>query len=140
MKNNESYKWDPEEGSALYKIEMDNNVFYGSARCHPDDESIKSEKIGLEIAEIRARLNILRYLRDSEYKPQLKILKHLQSNMMTSKKYNKKSYEARMLWRQINILENDLRSIKEMIKSCNKYIADTIASAESYQKYKNGRD
>ena len=125
MSYKESYKWDPEEGSAIVKIEDKNGyVFIGSAQCHPDDKEHMSEYLGLEIAEIRARLNMLRHIRDNETIPALRVIEHVFNNMKTSKQFNPKSYEARMIRRQINILKADLKAIKTIIKDYNDYIKE----------------
>ena len=123
-----SYKWNKESGEAIAKIEdTDGNIFIGIAKCHPDDAAHKSEYLGTEIAEIRARMNMIRHIRDTEIKPALKALKHVQANMETNKQYNPRSYEARTVRRQIKIKEADLKAIKELIESYKDYIKNISA-------------
>ena len=122
MSYKEYYYWDDERGHARFEIEDKNHMFIGHAQCHPDDMIVKNENFGIEIAEIRARLEQLRYIRDNEIKPALKALKHLHATMATSKHYNKKSYEAKMLWRQIKYYESCLESIRLIINEYNNYI------------------
>ena len=138
MSHKETYKWDPEEGSAIVKIEnKDGYIFMGSAHCHPDDKEHMSEHIGLEIAEIRARLNMLRHIRDNETIPALRAMEHVFSNMKTSKQFNPKSYEARMVRRQVNILKGDLAAIKSMISHYKSYIKELSESAISIKEIKD---
>ena len=143
MSYKEFYNWDEERGWARYEIEDKGHVFIGHAKCHPDDITYKNERIGIEIAEVRARLEALRWIRDNEVIPAYKAFKHLHSTMITSKQYNKHSYEARMLWRQIKLYEGSLASIKDVIKSYNNYIKDLANSAQNWyelkQKYENGQ-
>jgi len=135
MKFKESYNWNEETGKAIVKVE-DNmgHTFIGVAQCHPDDMDIKSKNLGLELADIRARLNAIRHIRDNEIKPALKMLKHLQSTMEKSKRYNPKSYEARMLRRQIHMHQSDLLNIKNLISDYKVYMKDLTASAASIRK------
>ena len=109
------YTWNQETGEATYTIYYKNLTFTGKATCHPDDEDMKSQMMGLTIAESRATLNYLRHVRDNDLRPQLKSLKQLMYSMNHSKQYNRKSYEARMLYRHIQMLEEDLKNITEDI-------------------------
>lgn len=124
MSYKETYKWDPETGKAM-AILTDTNTgktFLGEAICHPDDKEYMSEYTGIDIADMRARLNILRDIRDSDIKPQLKVVKHLYCNMKTSKLYNPKSYEAKIVRRQYYFLQKDLKTIQDLINEYKTYI------------------
>lgn len=141
MSTKTKYNWDSDKGIAIVQIEDKNgNIFVGSAQCHPDDKEFMSEKIGYEIAEIRASLNMIRYIRDTETKPQLKILNHIFSNMKTSKQFNSRSYEASMVRRQIHILQADLAAIKELITNYNNHIRELSEAALTYQTIKMGKN
>ncbi len=115
MKKEPTYTWNQETGEATYTIYYKNLTFTGKATCHPDDEDMKSQMMGLTIAESRATLNYLRHVRDNDLRPQLKSLKQLMYSMNHSKQYNRKSYEARMLYRHIQMLEEDLKNITDDI-------------------------
>lgn len=117
MKREPTYTWIEETGEATYTIYYNNLTFTGRATCHPDDEDMKSQMLGLRIAETRALLAYMRHIRDNELKPQIASLKQLYYSMKHSKQYNPKSYEAKMLYRQINSLEEDLFNLKNEI--CN---------------------
>ena len=124
MSYKETYKWDPETGKAVAIITdtKTNNTFIGHAICHPDDREYMSEYTGIDIADMRARLNILRNIRDTEIKPQLKVVKHLYCNMKTSKLYNPKSYEAKIIRRQYYFLQKDLKTMQDLIDEYKTYI------------------
>ena len=61
--------------------------------------------------------------------------------MKHSKKYNEKSYENKMLYRQIKNLEEDLKLTKDLIKnykeSLNKYIKEKDERFKQIRAYRN---
>ena len=114
MKNEPIFNWDEETGISSCIVSDGEKVYTGFAQCHPDDEDMKGQKTGCEIAFRRARINALRGYRD-ELKIQLKALNQLYYSMNRSTKFNEKSYENRMLQRQIRMINFDLTTTKEMI-------------------------
>ena len=114
MKNEPIFNWDEETGISSCIVSDGEKVYTGFAQCHPDDEDMKGQKTGCEIAFRRARINALRGYRD-ELKIQLKALNQLYYSMNRSTKFNEKSYENRMLYRQIRMINFDLTTTKEMI-------------------------
>ena len=120
------YNWDLETYSATCTITHNGLEFVGKANCHPEDRDLASTLTGEIIAEARATLLVLRHIRDNELKPQLKSLKQLYYSIKHSKKYNPKSYESYMLYRQIRLLEDELADIKEEIKYIKQELRDYI--------------
>jgi hypothetical protein len=120
------YDYNSETGTSHVIISEGDNEYHGFASCHDEDKDFKSERIGMTIAEARAEINFLQYIRDNEIMPALKALKHLYSNMKTSKYFNLYSYETRMLRRQICIKENDLIAVKQEINSRKQFITEYI--------------
>ena len=114
MKNEPIFNWDEETGISSCIVSDGEKVYTGFAQCHPDDEDMKGQKTGCEIAFRRARINTLRGYRD-ELKIQLKALNQLYYSMNKSAKFNEKSYENKMLQRQIRMINFDLATTKEMI-------------------------
>lgn len=114
MKNEPIFNWDEDSGTASCILSDGEKIYTGFAQCHPDDEDMKGQKTGCEIAFRRAKINALRGYRD-ELKIQLKTLNQLFYSMNTSKRFNAKSYENRMLQRQIRMINFDLTTTKEMI-------------------------
>ena len=125
MKNQPIFNWDEEAGVASCIFSDGEKVYTGFAQCHPDDMDMSSEKTGCEIALRRAKINALRGYRD-ELKTALKTLNQLYYSMNKSKRFNEKSYENKMLQRQIRQISFDLDTTKEMIAgeklSLNAYI------------------
>ena len=127
MKHEPIFNWDENAGVASCILSDGEKVFTGFAQCHPDDKDMSSEKTGCEIAFRRARINALRGYRD-ELKIKLKALNQLFYSMNKSYRFNKKSYENKMLQRQIRMIDFDLTTTKEMIateeQSLRQYLSD----------------
>lgn len=127
MKHEPIFNWDEDAGIASCILSDGEKVFTGFAQCHPDDKDMSSEKTGCEIAFRRARINALRGYRD-ELKIKLKALNQLFYSMNRSYKFNEKSYENKMLQRQIRMIDFDLTTTKEMIateeQSLRQYLSD----------------
>lgn len=109
------YTWDEELGVATCTIFYKDIEFYGQAICHPDDKDMMSRLVGQTIADMRATLWYLRHVRDNELRPQLQVLYQLYYSMKHSKNFNPKSYEAKMLYKQIHFIEKNLSIVKEDI-------------------------
>lgn len=125
MNKQPEYTWSERYGTATCTLFYKQYEFTGVANCHPDDQDMMSKLTGQTIAEYRATLQYLRFIRDCELQPQLKSLKQLYYSMNHSKYFNPKSYEAKMLYRQINHLTEDLKE--------NKYLIDlTKSELEAY--------
>lgn len=135
------FHYDKETGCSTCVIETKYGKFSGTACCHPDDMDMASEKVGCEIAYSRAAIDSLKYERDNIIKPSLKALKQLYYSMRHSKKFNPKSYENKMLKRQIENWEMDLNNINTMIKSEKDWIRDYINTKEIlYTNIRNNRN
>ena len=132
------FSWDSgyAECKAIYK----NKIFIGSAICHKDDEDFQSERVGLHLAEMRADLAILQYIRNVELKPAIETLLHIQSSFDRSKKYNPKSYESKFMRRQLHQLQNKLDAVNQEIANLKLQIKVYIKQKEKfYQKIRKDR-
>lgn len=135
------YSFNKETGAATVEIISGDLGFVGMACCHDDDMDFMSEKTGLQIAEVRAEIDFLRHIRDNELIPAIKALQHLQDTMKTSKHYNKDSYEATMLRRQIAIKKNELVAVKEEIARSRQFLTAYIHGKEElYTKLRKGKN
>lgn len=130
MKNKRKpiYEWDEENGIATCFIFDKNNTFMGMAMCHEDDKEFMNEKTGLHIAEARATIRMLQHIKNNELKPELAGLKQLYYSINKSKEYNRKSYEAKMLWKQMKVKQRDIDILTNLIyeerQALNNYIKD----------------
>lgn len=131
MKHEPIFNWDPETGLASCILSDGSHVFTGFAQCHQDDMDMSSEKTGCEIALRRAKINALK-----EYKKELKIslkaLNQLYYSMNKSSHFNEKSYENRMLRRQINRINFDLATVKEMIATEKQELRDYLQKKDEF--------
>ncbi len=127
MKNEPIFSWEEESGIASCILSDGEKIYTGFAQCHPDDGDMKGQKTGCEIAFRRARINALRGYRD-ELKIKLAALNQLYHSMDMSHCFNPKSYENKMLQRQIRMTKFDLDTTKEMIatekQNLNAYIKE----------------
>ncbi len=136
-----STRWNKEERVAICTVRLPNgSVVNGFAECHPDDIDMISEKTGCYIAERRAYVEYLRYIRDNEIKPELKALKKFYNVINQSKYYKEEDYSNQMLIRHINRLENELVEIKKEIQDEKKFLHDYITDADKvYNKIRKYR-
>lgn len=96
--------------------------FYGEADW--DGTGTFSETIGENIAEKRAIIEMLRYLRESSRDSE-RVFRIMLTDMQQSKKYNAKSYEAKNIRRAYWEAKDARKTFNEMIKE----------EKESLQKY-----
>ena len=132
MKLNTTYEYD--NGKSTCTMTYKGINFSGEAKCHPDDMDYGGERTGMSIAEARANIKVLCFIRDHEIKNQLKILNHLYCNIQNSKYYNEKSHESSMLRNQIAAIEAELAAIKNAIADERKFLKDYINGKDELYK------
>ena len=121
-------------GQSMCTIKYKGKEFMGIANCHPDDMDFESERVGMTIAETRANIKVLCFMRDCEIKPQLKSLNHLYSNIKTSKYFNPNSYESKMLLKQIKSIKKELDIINNALVDERRFIKDYINGKDKLYK------
>ena len=89
-------------------------VFKGEAHCADEDRDFESALIGGTIAEMRAQIQAAKTYRD-DLKIKIQALKQYYYSIKNSKHFNPKSYEAKMLYRQMSLLNNDLEIAKHQL-------------------------
>ena len=101
---------------------------------------MKNRMTGLQIADARARLKYLRFIKNYEIKPALAALKQLYYSMAHSKKFYKKTYENKMLYRQIQNYTFDLDTINNEIATLRKSLSEYLIEKEHiYQVIRSKR-
>lgn len=133
-KDHTKFNWEEDLGYAQCYIYYKNQVFEGDALCHKDDIEHKSRTVGESLAQFRATRDYLAWVRDNEVLPQLKALNQLYYSMKHSTQFNPKSYEAKMLFRQIRQKEEDIKSIKQLITDLRDAERMMIRSIERIKK------
>lgn len=131
MKNEPIFTWDEESGVASCILSDGEKIYTGFAQCHPDDNDMKGEKTGCEIAFKRARIHALRGYRD-ELKIKLSTLKQLYYTMNRSKHFNPKSYENRMLQRQLRMINFDLDTVKEILATEEQNLREYLKNKDNF--------
>ena len=126
------FTWDEEKGVAECSLWYAGIEFHDFAMCHDEDMDMCNKLTGQTIAELRALIQVYQYHRDCELKPQLQALKQLYYSMNKSKQYNKKSYEARMLYRHITMYEEELQAVREEIKKLREHLNFYINEKEKF--------
>lgn len=107
--------------------------FVGHAKCHQADHRYESEKIGCKIAEDRATIQALVAYKN-DLKVRLSALYQLYYSMKQSSHFNPKSYENKMLWRQIHLTENDLEIAKQKIQESKIELYRYIEEKDKFHK------
>ena len=137
MKKEPLFDYNPETGISSCLIEdRDGNIIYGIAKCHPDDMDMANEKTGCDFAYRRAYIKVLQAYK-KELKTELKVLKQLYYSMNRSKYFNPKSYENKMLQRQIRQRQEDIEYTNNAIKEAKNKLNYIINEKDKF--YKNIR-
>ena len=140
MKNCISTSWSEKAGVALFTIQYKNKYFTGMASCCEEDKEFKSEIFGEALAENRATRKYFAFIRDNEIIPELKALNQLYYSMKHSSQFNPKSYEAKMLFRQIKQREEDLKILKFSIQDLRNQEMMLKRSLERTKEYRNKKE
>ncbi len=114
-------------------------TFIGEAKCNPVDKDFESLITGSTIAEMRARIHALTAYRN-DLKIKLEALNQLLYSMNHSKKFNRESYEAKMLFRQIRFVKEDVEMINGYIKDMKKDLKDYIDGKEKVYQILRRKD
>lgn len=134
MKDNTTFSFNKDTGKAVYTIAYKNISATGTAQCAPEDKDIQNERIGLQLAEMRAQRKYYARVREEELKPGLRALKQLYYSMKHSAQFDPKSYEAKRLFRQIRFYEEDLNFIKTEILILKKEESYLLSRIERMKK------
>lgn len=128
------FEWRPQEGIATCTIfDSDNNSHIGIAECHPDDADMMSEKTGFHIAHQRATIEAYKAYK-KKCSIELKALKQLYYSMKHSKKFNNKSYESIMLYRQMKIKEEDIAAANSLISATKMNLKMFISQKDEFYR------
>ena len=133
MRYEPTFEWDEENGLALCVLFDGEHYFTGTAFCCEEDLDMCSQRTGEEIALRRARIEYLKFYRDS-LKNQLKGLQQFLSSIKQSYKFNNKSFETIKLFKHINRLSFDLNYAKELIKNERELLYKYIEDKEIFYK------
>lgn len=108
-------------------------VFMGEAWCADEDKDFESMIMGSTIAEMRAQIAAAKTYRD-DLKIKLSALNQLYYSMKHSKQFNPKSYENKMLHRQIRLIEGDLEIAKHQLAVLKLDLFEYINDKDTYHE------
>ena len=127
----ESHSYDEETGISRIVLITDLGKVIGEAKCHPDDKDMCGMITGATIAGYRATLNYFKLCK-RKYKTRLKALDDLYYSMNQSKKFNKNSYENKMLLRHRQKTIAIIEEIQSEMEEINKQLKQYIESKENF--------
>lgn len=107
----------------ICRIDYKNHTFIGETTCYPEDKAYESENTGYTIAESRAEINRLRFVRD-EVSAELKAMKRLRSTAHVVKGSNIEKHlneEITSLTYRLDLINETIQDIRSSIKH---YIED----------------
>lgn len=126
-------------GTAICILSYKGNLFEGKAQCCEDDMDMCSGRVGMQYAEIRANIEVLKFRR-KELKTRFMTLEGVLKNLITSKDFDiESSYsnklqssicEAKIEYFEIKL---EIEELKELIKN------DIIARETFYSKIRERR-
>ena len=130
------YIWDEETGYASCTIIDDKGRnFIGKAYVHPDDRDFCSEKTGCHIAMMRACIKYLQSVKRDELKPKLAILKQLYYASNRSKEHSPRSYESKMLYNHIKMIESDIQEVNLQIHNYKTALHEFLSDKEHFYQF-----
>ena len=127
-----TYSYDQYSGITTCTLrDKSNNVVTGTAKLHPL-EQVESQRVGEYIATTRAEIKYYKLIRRQEILPKLNTLKHLYACIANtnSKKYNKDSEEAQLVWRQYWIAHAEYHALGDMIESLEMALREYIKARD----------
>lgn len=133
--SNIEYNWNPDEKTATCSCYYNGLKYVGIARCHPEDEDMMNEITGLNLAEARLEIQLIK-ARIRETKSELSALKQLYYSMNRSQYFNEKSYENKMLQRQIKFKQEYLDYLRDIaIPEYKNRIENWIEKKDKFYKH-----
>lgn len=110
-----SSNYDETTGISKTVIMTDLGSFEGFAKLHPDDKPYESRFAGCRYAEERAVMKYAK-MKIKVINAQLDVLKNI-SNELRNKKYYKENNGTRLLEKNIYLLEDDKKYLKDVVVS-----------------------
>ena len=117
-------------GETTCQMYYDKHWFVGRAKCLPEDEDMWSERTGSTLAEIKANIKRLRYMR-ARTREEMKPLTLFESRLKCCKGYNHESVEARRLRKEIWLYKDKIQEITNAINDEEAYLKRYIAEKDN---------
>lgn len=122
------------DGDTWCYLRYKGQQFTGYTKCLPEDEDFWSENVGCFIAETRAGIKRLKYMK-KQLIPTLKALEDFEKTLKCCKNYDPNSFEAKRLRKEIYIQRKRINEISSAIKDEEDYLTQYIKGKEKlYQR------
>lgn len=123
-----------DSGFTKCELAYKNKIFTGYAFCLETDKDFQSDRTGCFIAEMKAQLKKMRYMRTETRKSQ-KALIDFKKRLECCKDYDENSFESKRLRKEIYIYQKEIDNITAAITDTENYLKDYIEGKEKlYQK------
>lgn len=116
------------------RINYKDHIFIGETTCHPEDIDFETECTGYTIAEYRAEIKRLRFVRD-ETQAELRAMERLRATARIFKGSN----VERHLLAEISSLTNKISLINETICDIQNLTKEYIERKDMIQKFSSGK-
>ena len=127
------------DGLTRCEMYWDGKWFVGHAKCLEADMDMMSERTGCTIAEIKANIKRLKYIRKQK-REAIKPLTLFATRLACCKDYNKDSFEARRLRKEIWLYEEEIQEITNAINDEETYLKKYIAEKDNlYYKLRRSK-
>lgn len=117
-------------GQTECRMYYDGHWFIGNAKCLEQDNDFWSERTGCTIAELKANIKRLRYIRKQK-REELKPLIHFQKRLECCKEYDSESFEARRLRKEIYLYNEQINELTNAIADEENYLKKYITDKEN---------
>lgn len=132
--------WNEKTGETVCELRSNFGTFIGKAKCHEDDDDMKSRLTGAFIAQTRAEIKFFKAYIKYDLQPRLNALNEVYSSMVFSKEFNAFSYEAKRLRKHIFMTQNDIQFTKNAIKETQEGLVKFLAEKDAfYQRIRENR-
>lgn len=128
------YFWDPEQGKSRCEIEFNGLTFVGEAQCHDADSDMCSEKVGMYISELRAKIKFMQYQKRID-QAKLDELTQLYFSINQSKKFSPEGYEAKMLKKRIKMAKTNVENDNKLLEEYRIELRRYIETKDIFYKY-----
>lgn len=106
-----TYDWDSENKIFTCTISYQGLKFTAKAKCHMDDINFASELTGGIIAEFKADIKYLKYLKKTKYKPAYDFIFNLSQKINHKKDYKANSYTDGIIRSELAYRKKELDAI-----------------------------
>ena len=130
---NITFNYNKDTGYAHCEIKYNNITFTGDAKCLPEDKDFESERTGCFIAEVKANIKKLKYIRKN-LRQELKGLTNFQKRLECCNNYNKDNFESKRLRKEIYMYQEQINSLTQAINDEEAYLSKYIKDKDSFYK------